>query len=258
MLGVEKNPMADSVLYKDASVQHQLYKTNEIAHAAHTLAVTNAKFLCKFNYGTDGNDRIVDMELSDDLLEFLYPALIEGHEKLVQKKQKREEEIFRKFNQNSVNQIKRVKYDKPWTIVWWKDGQITRSKCAENDVWSESAGFNACVAKRYFQTAGAYNKVLKTYCKCEGNCHGAGGDTPYEHGYQMGYKAGAFDTEIKEQDKAFADGRNLGYEEGYNVGYDNGYDDGCAAAETEAYNEGYDAGRAYERSLIVEEKDSKN
>lgn len=186
MLGIEKNPIPDSVLYKDANVQHQLYKTNEIARAAHGLAVTNAKFLSKFNYGTDGNDRIVDMELSDDLLESLYAALVDGHEKLIQKKKKQDEQVRRKFNEHSVNQIKRVKYDKPWTIVWWKDGEVTRSKCADTDVYSESAGFNACVAKRYFQTAGAYNKVLKTYCKNDSNSD----KSQYGQGYQMGYEDG--------------------------------------------------------------------
>lgn len=206
MIGVEKNPVADSVLYKDASVQHQLYKTDEVARAAHQLAAVNAKFLAKFNYGTDACDRIVDMELDKDLLENLYDALIDGHEKLVQEKQKCEEEVRRKFNQNSVNQIKRVKYDKPWTIVWWKDGQITRSKCAENDVWSEAAGFNACVAKRYFQTAGAYNKVLKTYCTDVHNDK----ITSWQDGYDTGY----------------ADGREDGYYEGREDGYDEGFEDG--------------------------------
>ena len=166
----------------------------------------NAKFLAKFNYGTDACDRIVDMELDKDLLENLYDALIDGHEKLVQEKQKCEEEVRRKFNQNSVNQIKRVKYDKPWTIVWWKDGQITRSKCAENDVWSEAAGFNACVAKRYFQTAGAYNKVLKTYCTDVHNDK----ITSWQDGYDTGY----------------ADGREDGYYEGREDGYDEGFEDG--------------------------------
>ena len=206
MIGVEKNPVADSVLYKDASVQHQLYKTDEVARAAHQLAAVNAKFLAKFNYGTDACDRIVDMELDKDLLENLYDALIDEHEKLVQEKQKCEEEVRRKFNQNSVNQIKRVKYDKPWTIVWWKDGQITRSKCAENDVWSEAAGFNACVAKRYFQTAGAYNKVLKTYCTDVHNDK----ITSWQDGYDTGY----------------ADGREDGYYEGREDGYDEGFEDG--------------------------------
>lgn len=202
MLDVEKNPTADSILYKDASIQHQLYNTNEIARAAHLLAVTNAKFLSKFNYGTDGNDRIVDMELSDDLLENLYDALMDGHEKLVQEKKKREEKVRRKFNEHQVNQIKRVKYDKPWTIVWWKDGDVTRSKCAATDVYSESAGFNACVAKHYFQTAGAYNKVLKTYCPDTLNDK----VTSWQDGYDNGY----------------IDGHDSGYEDGYDEGFEDG------------------------------------
>lgn len=206
MIGIEKNPMADSVIYQDASVQHQLYKTNEVARAAHQLAAVNAKFLAKFNYGTDACDRIVDMELDKDLLENLYDALIDGHEKLVQEKQKSEEEVRRKFNECQVNQITRVKYDKPWTIVWWKDGEVTRSKCAENDVWSEAAGFNACVAKRYFQTAGAYNKVLKTYCTDVHNDK----ITSWQDGYDTGY----------------ADGREDGYYEGREDGYDEGFEDG--------------------------------
>lgn len=206
MIGVERVKNSDAAFYRSDVVTHSDVKTAEIARAAHQLAALNSKFLAKFNYATDYSGNIMDMELSDDLLEFLYPALIEGHEKLVQKKQKREEEIFRKFNQNAVNQIKRVKYDKPWTIVWWKDGQITRSKCAENDVWSESAGFNACVAKRYFQTAGAYNKVLKTYCTDVNNDK----VTSWQDGYDTGYK----------------DGREDGYDEGHDDGYDEGFENG--------------------------------
>lgn len=200
MVGVEKVMIPDDVTYKDASIQHQVYNANEIARAAHSLAVTNAKFLCKFNYGTDGNDRIVDMELSDDLLENLYDALVDGHEKLIQKKKKQDEQVRRKFNEHSVNQIKRVKYDKPWTIVWWKDGEVTRSKCADTDVYSESAGFNACVAKRYFQTAGAYNKVLKTYCTDVHN--------DKSHSWQEGYDAGYADGHEDGYDKGFEDGQN--------------------------------------------------
>lgn len=244
MLGVDKNVVSDSAMYKDASIQHQVYNANEIARAAHLLAATNAKFLSKFNYGTDGNDRIVDMELSDDLLKNLYVALADGHEKLIQEKKKRDEQVRRKFNESQVNQIKRVKYDKPWTIVWWKDGEVTRSKCAENDVWSESAGFNACVAKRYFQTAGAYNKVLKTYCKNDGN---GGNGSQYKHGYQTGYEDGfeaAKRKKYEDMSREYDSGRNLGYEEGY--------DDGYAAAKVDAYNEGYDEGQKYEHQLQKE------
>lgn len=206
MFSVENTTVSDSVMYKDASIQHQVYNANEIARAAHGLAVTNAKFLSKFNYGTDGNDRIVDMDLSDDLLENLYAALMDGHKKLIQEKKKCNEKVRRKFNEYQVNQIKRVKYDNPWTIVWWADGDVTRSKCAENDVWSESAGFNTCVAKHYFQTAGAYNKVLKTYCTDVHNDK----VTSWQDGYDTGYE----------------DGREDGYYEGREDGYDEGFEDG--------------------------------
>ena len=247
MIGVEKVENPDTAFYRSDAVTHLDVKVADLAKAAHQLASLNSKFLAKFNYATDYNGNIMDMELDDDLLEFLYPALIEGHEKLVQKKQKREEEIYRKFNQNSVNQIKRVKYDKPWTIVWWKDGQITRSKCAENDVWSESAGFNACVAKRYFQTAGAYNKVLKTYCKNDSNSD----KSSYEQGYQMGYEDG-IEIGSKVSDSLIDQMKAESYASGRKMGYEDGYDDGFAAAAVDADNEEYDEGQKYERKLQKE------
>lgn len=206
MIGVEKCKTPVDAFYRSDAMTYSDVKVAECAKAAHQLASLNAKFLAKFNYATDYAGNIMDMELDDDLLEFLYPALIEGHEKLIQEKKKREEKVRRKFNESQINQIKRVKYDKPWTIVWWKDGQVTRSKCAENDVWSESAGFNACVAKHYFQTAGAYNKVLKTYCTDVHNDK----VTSWQDGYDTGY----------------ADGREDGYYEGRKDGYDEGFADG--------------------------------
>lgn len=197
-IGVEKCRDFDGSFYKSNIVTNSDVKTAECAKAAHQLASLNAKFLAKFNYATDYAGNIMDMELDDDLLEFLYPALIEGYEKFTKKQQKHEEEISRKFNQDSVNMIKRVKYDNPWTIVWWRDGKVTRSKCADSDVWSEAAGFNACVAKRYFQTTGAYNKVLKTYCNDDNHDN-------FSSDYQEGY--------------------NAGYADGHEDGYDTGYDD---------------------------------
>lgn len=206
MTGVDKCNTPESAFYRSDVMTTSQARVADVAKAAHQLASLNAKFLAKFNYGTDYADRIVDMELDDDLIEFLYPALIEGHEKLVQKQKKQEEERCRRFNQHAVDAIKRVKYDKPWTIVWWADGDVTRSKCAENDVWSESVGFNTCVAKHYFQTAGAYNKVLKTYCTDVHNDK----VTSWQDGYDTGYE----------------DGREDGYYEGHEDGYDEGFEDG--------------------------------
>lgn len=247
MIGVEKCNTPVDAYYRSDAVTHSQIQAAGLAKAAHQLASLNSEFLAKFNYATDYAGNIMDMKLDDDLLEFLYPALIEGHEKLVQKQKKQEEKVRRKFNKSQVNLIKRVKYDKPWTIVWWKDGQVTRSKCAENDVWSESAGFNTCVAKHYFQTAGAYNKVLKTYCKSEGNC----GYGDYERGYKMGYEDG-IDIGIMQAVDAAEEEKYKAMSCEYDNGYEEGYDDGYAAAEVEAYNEGYDDGQKYERQLQKE------
>lgn len=197
MIGVEKVENPNVAFYRSNIVTNSDVKTAECAKAAHQLASLNAKFLAKFNYATDYAGNIMDMELDDDLLEFLYPALIEGYEKLTKKKQKHEEEISRKFNQDSVNMIKRVKYDKPWTIVWWADGDVTRSKCAHTDVWSEAAGFNACVAKHCFQTTGAYNKVLKTYCNDDNRDNAT---LDYQTGYDAGHDTGYDDCNAQYDD----------------------------------------------------------
>lgn len=85
MLGVERVENPNVAFYKNDVVTHSDVKTAEVARAAHQLASLNSKFLAKFHYGTDFADNIVDMELDDDLIEFLYPALIEGYEKLTKK-----------------------------------------------------------------------------------------------------------------------------------------------------------------------------
>lgn len=224
---------------KDA--KEQLDNVAYQVRAASNLAQLSNKFLAKFHYGTNVDDKIIDMELDGDLAEYLYPALLDGYEKAVQEKKKRDEKANREFNERQVNKILRVKYDKPWTIVWWADGDVTRSKCAYTDVWSEAAGFNACVAKHCFQTTGAYNKVLKTYCKNDGN---GGNGSQYKHGYQSGYEDG-FEAAKKEK----YEDMSREYDSGRNLGYKEGYDDGYTAAEVEAYDKGYDEGQKYERQL---------
>ena len=190
-------------------LRDEVEKISRAVSYGNTMTNVNTKFLCKFHYGTDDNGNIVDMELSEDLLKYLHAALIDDCDKLIKEQKKRDEKIRRKFNETSVNQIKRVKYDKPWTIVWWADGEVTRSKCANTDVYSESAGFNACVAKHYFQTAGAYNKVLKTYCTDAHNDKATSWQDSYDNGYSDGY------------DEGFKDGRNYERQERKEMNFEN-------------------------------------
>lgn len=208
--------MIDNVVVSSQieQLRDEVDKIGRAVSYGNMMTNTNTKFLCKFNYGTDGNGNIVDMELSEDLLKCLHSALIDDYDKLIKEQKKREEEIRRKFNETSVNQIKRVKYDNPWTIVFWEDGTVTKSKCHKNDVWSEAAGLNACVAKRYFQTAGAYNKVMKTYCH-----------------------------DVTDNDTFDTANGSKNYADGYIIGRKNGYDHGYASGYADGYSEGFDDGQ---------------
>ena len=98
-------------------LRDEVEKISRAVSYGNTMTNVNTKFLCKFHYGTDDNGNIVDMELSEDLLKCLHAALIDDYDKLIKEQKKRDEKIRRKFNETSVNQIKRVKYDKPWTMV---------------------------------------------------------------------------------------------------------------------------------------------
>ena len=71
MIGVEKVENPNVAFYRSNIVTNSDVKTAECAKAAHQLASLNAKFLAKFNYATDYAGNIMDMELDDDLLEFL-------------------------------------------------------------------------------------------------------------------------------------------------------------------------------------------
>ena len=44
--------------------------------------------------------------------------------------------------------ITRVEYNKPWTIVFWNDGSITRCQCATGDTYTKEAGLAICILKK--------------------------------------------------------------------------------------------------------------
>ena len=45
-------------------------------------------------------------------------------------------------------EVDRVTYSGPVTVVVWKDGTVTRTRCQEGDEYSKETGFLMCVAKK--------------------------------------------------------------------------------------------------------------
>ena len=59
--------------------------------------------------------------------------------------------------------IKRVVFDPPCTIVYWGDGSKTVVRCAEGDIFNESAGVALCFMKHLYKDD--YKPTLKNAIK---------------------------------------------------------------------------------------------
>lgn len=59
--------------------------------------------------------------------------------------------------------IEKVIFNDPATIVFWKDGTKTVVKCQDDDVYDKEKGLAMCVAKKFFGNKGNFNKVFKKY-----------------------------------------------------------------------------------------------
>lgn len=62
-------------------------------------------------------------------------------------------------------EIKKVIFNNPATIVYWKDGTKTVVKCGKDDVYDEEKGLALCFMKKALNNKGNYNNTFKKYIK---------------------------------------------------------------------------------------------
>lgn len=129
-----------------------------------------------------------------------------------ERKREEDKELRDKQYRNTYlrNRIQRVKFDNPWTIVWWKDGSITRVKCSNLDTFTEESGLMAAICKHYYEDTNIFGEMLHKWCK------------PTPQG------------SLADLDAAY----DAGYNDGYTAGYDDGDCDGRLAEHDEAHDEG--------------------
>lgn len=60
--------------------------------------------------------------------------------------------------------IKRVIFNNPATIIFWKDGTKTIVKCQDGDVYDEEKGFVMAYLKKLLGNDNTFNKEIKKYC----------------------------------------------------------------------------------------------
>ena len=68
-----------------------------------------------------------------------------------------------KLELNFKNQIKKVIFNDPATIVFWNDGSKTVTKCGEMDIYDPEKGLAMCFAKRLLGNEGNYYNVFKQW-----------------------------------------------------------------------------------------------
>lgn len=61
--------------------------------------------------------------------------------------------------------IKKVIFNNPATIIYWKDGTKTVVKCGKDDTYSEETGLALCFMKKALGNKGNYNNTFKKYIK---------------------------------------------------------------------------------------------
>lgn len=72
-----------------------------------------------------------------------------------------------KFNKDYIidrkEDIEKVIFNDPATIVYWKDGTKTVVKCQNDDKFDKEKGLAMAIVKKLFGNKGNYNKVFKKY-----------------------------------------------------------------------------------------------
>lgn len=82
----------------------------------------------------------------------------------------REQELYEKGlaiarNKKLRNKIKRVEFNKPWTIVVWNDGTVTRCKCQKGDKFNKETGLTICIAKKFYaENENIYHEMVRKWC----------------------------------------------------------------------------------------------
>ena len=63
--------------------------------------------------------------------------------------------------------IERVIFNKPATVVFWKDGTKTVVRCSKNDKFNKTMGLAMAICKKVYGNKGTYNEVFKRWCNYE-------------------------------------------------------------------------------------------
>lgn len=83
----------------------------------------------------------------------------ETDEQLARIEKRRKKEMV----DNVSSRIKAVHFNNPYTIIIWKDGQVTRVKCQDGDVYDKEKGFAIALCKYFLGNTNYFNTIFKNF-----------------------------------------------------------------------------------------------
>ena len=67
--------------------------------------------------------------------------------------------------QTLSNEIEKVVFNEPATIILWRDGGKTVVKAQDGEPFDKEKGFLMAIAKKLGENKGNYNNIIKKWCK---------------------------------------------------------------------------------------------
>lgn len=106
----------------------------------------------------------------DDMLDYLLKDITEKKAEEAEELLKRKiESDKRKTIKDFINSIRKVQFTDPWTIIFWKNGEVTRIKCQDGDEYSKETGLALGIIKHMFGDTNYFNTIFKKLVPKEDN-----------------------------------------------------------------------------------------
>lgn len=106
----------------------------------------------------------------DDMLDYLLKDITEKKaEEAEEALKKKIESDKRKAIKDFINSIRKVQFTDPWTIIFWKNGEVTRIKCQDGDEYSKETGLALGIIKHMFGDTNYFNTIFTKLVSEEDN-----------------------------------------------------------------------------------------
>lgn len=114
----------------------------------------------------EDNRSFYDDEMLDYLLKDITEKKAEEAEELLKKKIESDKRRAIKY---FINSIRKVQFTDPWTIIFWKNGEVTRIKCQDGDEYSKETGLALGIIKHMFGDTNYFNTIFTKLVSEEDN-----------------------------------------------------------------------------------------